>query len=503
MNPASHHVSLKLAAAPSHQMRSGVGASWHSILNAPVGHGGSAFGGQPPVLAVHEPLWKSIEAHATRLRLRFIRLEFEWRQFEPRRGEFTWDSPEMRILDRICAWAEQAGADVMLQQQWGGAAWNCFPEFRGDPAMETYSAPADLNAFADGWMSLLDELYVKRGYRCIKWINPINEPGYWWWHLPESYRLLRVEGDREGSRRLQLNYLAEACAILRRRLRAGHPGVRLMGPDETDMPAYERLAAEPWFAAVDDVDFHSYNSVFDHELLPKAWSYHIGDRIDSLVRRYSAESHAAGKGFYLTEVGSMVYGYGADNPAPGCHLSSLKDVEVLVRSLAAGVDGFSHWSFTNRGDIDGQWQLIDTWNIEHKNWLLEARPHRPAYDILGRATRHVPKCAQIFPVEVTDGGCIGEVREQSRQGRASLNEHYQRVWAVGVQNPDTNEMRILAVNNSEEPFEFTLELPECGGGEWSVLDPWTDAPVALERSLRGSHCLNGVLPPQQLTVLTT
>ncbi|MFA6961895.1 MAG: hypothetical protein WC205_14160 [Opitutaceae bacterium] len=108
-------------------MRSGVGASWHSILNAPVGHGGSAFGGQPPVLPLHEPLWQSIETHADLLKLRFIRLEFEWRQFEPRRREFTWDSPEMRILDRICAWAERSGADVMLQQQWGGRGMELLP----------------------------------------------------------------------------------------------------------------------------------------------------------------------------------------------------------------------------------------------------------------------------------------------------------------------------------------------------------------------------------------
>lgn len=496
------HVSLKLAAFPSHQMRSGVGASWHSILNAPAGHGGSAFGGQPPVLPMHERLWKSIEAHADFLRLRFIRLEFEWRQFEPKRGDFTWDSPEMKILDRICAWAERSGADVMLQQQWGGAAWNCFPEFRGDPVMETYSAPADLEAFAHGWMRLLDELCVRRGYKCIRWINPINEPGYWWWHLPESYRLLRMEGDREASRRLQFAWLSEACAILRRRLRAEHPAVRLMGPDETDMPVYERLSAEPWFASVDDVDFHSYNSVFDHELPSKPWHYHVGDRIDSLVRRYCSEAHAADKGFYLTEVGSMAYGYGADNPAPGCHLSSLKDAEVLIRSLAAGVDGFSHWSFTNRGDIDGQWQLIDTWSIEHKNWLLQARPHWPAYHILGRAIRHVPKQARVFPVEVTGGGLIGEVREQSRQPGDGLRERHQRVWAVGVQGPDDDAMRVLLVNNSEIPFDFTLTLPDSASGTWSMLDPWTDIPVALTRSSFSSHRLNGVLPSQQLTILS-
>lgn len=477
-----------------HQMASGVGASWHSILNAPVGHGGSAFGGQPPILPQHEPLWQSIESYADYLRLRFIRLEFEWRQFEPQRGEYTWDSAEMKVLDRICAWAERNDADVMLQQQWGGVAWNSFSQFSGDPAMETYSAPADLDAFADGWMKLLDELYVRKGYRCIKWINPINEPGRWWWHVPESYRILLEEGYGPKAQRLQLDYLAQACAVLRGRLRAEHPEIRLMGPDETDLPVYSSLAAEPWFAHVDDIDFHSYNSVFDHESLPKPWYYHIGDRVDGLVRRYCQEAHHTGKGLYLTEVGSMVYGYGSDVFAPGCELSALKDTEMLIRSLSCGIDGFSRWSFTNRGDIDGQWQLIDTWSIENKYWLKEAKPHRPAFDLPGRAMRHVPKCAQIIPVAVTGGKLQGEP--------------HQRVWAVGLRDAATAQRRILIVNNSEDPFEFTLDLSEAGASvpapaikEWRMLDPWSERSAQLDGAGAGRARVCGVLPPLQLTIL--
>lgn len=491
----SNHVSFKLGGAPFHRMRSGVGASWHSILNAPVGHGGSAFGGQPPVLPQHEPLWQSIEAHADYLRLRFIRLEFEWRQFEPQRGEYTWDSPEMQVLDRICAWAERNGADVMLQQQWGGVAWNTFDEFKGDPAMETYSAAADLDAFAEGWMALLNELCVRRGYRCIKWINPINEPGYWWWHLPESYRILREEGDRERSRALQIEHLSRACSIVRSRLRVEHPQVRLMGPDETDMPVYDKLSAEPWFNHVDDIDFHSYNSSFDHDALPQPWFYHIADRIDGLLSRYCTEAHAADKGLYLTEVGSMAYGYGFDDFAPGCELSALKDSEMLIRSLRAGVDGFSRWSFTNRGDIDGQWQLIETWNRDHKNWLKEASPHRPAYDVLGRAMRNVPKCAAVLPLDI-EGGLL-------KGGK------HRRVWGVCVQDPESGQQRILAVNNSEEPFELSLQLSGSGAGtgavagangNWSVLDPWSGKPTKLDKIAGG---FGGLLHPRQLTIFET
>ncbi|MDQ8194765.1 hypothetical protein QEH59_10035 [Coraliomargarita sp. SDUM461004] len=488
----NQHVLFKLGSAPTHQMRSGVGASWHSILNAPTGHGGSAFGGQPPLLPAHEPLWKSIESYASQLKLSLIRLEFEWQQFEPEKGAYNWDSPEMQILDRICAWAQRNGADVLLQQQWGGINWNSFEAFRGDPAMETYSAPADLDAFTTGWMHLLDELYTRRGYTCIKWVNIINEPGYWWWHTPESYRILREEGDRERSKDLQYDYLNKACALVRKRLQIEHPSVRLMGPDETDMPVYERLANEAWFQNVDDIDFHSYNSIFDHCAPSTPYEYPIHERIDKLVARYCKEAHSADKGFYLTEVGSMTYGFGADNSAPGNELSAIKDTELLIRSLRAGIDGFSRWSFTNRGDIDGQWQLIDTWDIEHKNWKKEASPHRPAFDILGRAMSSVPKQAHIIPISIK-GGTLDD-------------SPHQRVWATCVQDPITQQARVIIINNSDESFEFTLESPELGNStlnntEWSLLPSWDDPALPLEKNIINPLCREGNLPARQLTIL--
>jgi hypothetical protein len=37
--------------------------------------------------------------------------------------------------------------------------------------------------------------------------------------------------------------------------------------------------------------------------------------------------------------------------------------------MEAGVSAFNRWSFTNRGDLDGQWQLIRTWDMENKKYL--------------------------------------------------------------------------------------------------------------------------------------
>ncbi|MFI5361422.1 MAG: hypothetical protein ACHQ49_05590, partial [Elusimicrobiota bacterium] len=304
-----------------HQMLGGVGASWHSIIRPTVGPGGSAFGGSPPVMPRREKLWSSMEREADRLDLKFIRAEIGWRQWQPQKGRFTWDSPEMKILDRILAWSRRSGGDVVLQSMWTDVDWLAFPEFRGDPTLVEASAPADLDAFAQGWVDLLRELREKRGYTNIRWINLANEPNYYWWLLPPD-----ADGKQDPAR--QSRYLAEAMRKVRAALRRARIPVRVMGPDFTDLPVFENLSAEPWFAQVDDVDFHSYCSSFDWEdpkSLPGSWGYRMGTRLEQTLVPYRAETAAAGKGLYLSEVGSQCYGWKGDSPLPGGFKASLKD----------------------------------------------------------------------------------------------------------------------------------------------------------------------------------
>ncbi len=71
-----------------------------------------------------------------------------------------------------------------------------------------------------------------------------------------------------------------------------------------------------------------------------------------------------------------------------CRPAVVKDVELIVRGTNEGVAGFNKWGFLNRGDLDGQWQLIDTRNIEKGELLFadDIKPHenrfnRPTFGI--------------------------------------------------------------------------------------------------------------------------
>ena len=476
---------ITVSARVTHQMLSGVGASWHSILHPPVSHGGSAFGGSPPVTPQHEKLWASLESEAEWLGLKFIRAEMEWRQWQPERGRFTWDSPEMKILDRILSWAQRHGSDVMLQSMWLNVEWLAFPDYRSDPALTQVSAPADLDAFAEGWVTLLRELIGKRGYTCIRWICLVNEPNFYWWLVPPD------TGDTQNRIR-QTRYLAKALRKVRAAVRAAKLPVGILGPDFTDLPVMEKLSDEPWWPHVDDVDFHSYCSCFDWEdprTLPAPGAYRLGERLSLTLDKYRAETRAAGKGLFLTEFGTQTYGYKADDPAPGSFKASLKDTELLIRGLNLGVDGFNHWSFANRGDMDGQWQFVDTWNRQWKHWMEAALPHRDAYYVLGLATRHIPHQAKVLASAV-QGGVIQGCR---------------RVWTVAVRSPKDASLTVLIVNDAEQLWTTRLELT---GVDKNLAMLSSTAAAPIEKILRyktvpvRGRAAELILQPFSLTLLT-
>lgn len=482
---AASETSIVISDRVVHRMRSGVGASWHSIIHPTVGHGGSGFGGTPPVAPRHEKLWRSLESQAEWLGLKFLRAEMDWRQWQPERNRFTWDSPEMRILDRILGWAQRHGSDVMLQCMWHNVEWLACADYRHDPALIQVSAPADLDAFAEGWVILLDELIRKRGHSCIRWLTLVNEPNHYWWLLPP-------DTGASQDRARQAQYLADALCKVRAAIQAAKLPVRILGPDYTDLPVIAELSAEPWWPHVDDVDFHSYCSCFDWEepkSLPAAGAYRLGERLWQTLLPYRAETAAAGKGLYLTEFGTQTYGYKADDPAPGGFKASLKDTELLIHALNLGIDGCNHWSFTNRGDLDGQWQLVDTWDRQWKHWLDEAAPHRDAYYVLGLAIRHLPHRAEVLNTEVKGGELQG----------------VQRVWVVAVRSPRDDSLTVLIVNDAERPWATRIHL---AGFHASVARLTSSAKILPEKILcyESVPVSNGVaaltLPPFSLTLLT-
>ena len=144
----------------------------------------------------------------------------------------------------------------------------------------------------------------------------------------------------------------------------------------------------------------------------------------------------------------MANGWGADHPGPGSYPSALQDAELIVRRINAGVDGFNRWSLLNRGDLDGQWQFIDTWDRKTKKLLREYTPHPNTYFVLG-------------PADAVHGQALGGALVCKVEG--GKIDRWQRVFAAALRSPGGN-LTLAVVNDAPSGYKLALECADSPRG---------------------------------------
>lgn len=459
-------------------MRGGIGASWHAIENPiPItdgrSEGGSAWGGNPAADDVER--WRQLEAHADWLGLDWLRVEVEQRMYEPAEGRFDWENREMRILDRILEWCDRRGADVLLQQMWGNVDWNTFPEWRDNPRRRVHSGPVSLQAYADGLATLVEHLVRDRRHTSIRWLGIVNEPGHgWsWWLRPPRDPMPLTPG----------------LEAVRRALDERALDVPISGPGWTFLPPLEPEAID-FDHLIGAYDLHSYNAQFDGL---EGGRYSVTEA-EARLRDWASWAHDRGKPFFLSELGSMAFGWGRNHPGPGSYEAGLKDAELVIRGLGVGVDAFNRWSFVNRGDLDGQWQLVDTWDVEAGALREEFTPHPNSYFLFGMLSRFTAKRSEVLETTVSE------------------MELPRPVFAAALRAP-SGELTVLTVNDDVPDRRVRLEL--AGLVEERVFLRYAVTPAdrdradlrldPLDRTTLGPdrRWLDFELPGRSVTVLTT
>lgn len=360
-----------------HTMLGGIGASWHAIFEDNIDESleykyalrylnsrGSAWGGNPPIRNTHA--WKQMGKHASWLGFSWLRVELSMRMYEPERNQFQWDNDEMLALYKILDWAEENNADVFLQQMWSNVKWNSYPGVQ--PLL---SAPRSLNDFAKGLGRLMEHLLIERNYTCIKWLCITNEPpgGSWgsWWSMG------KVDAP-----------FTSALKAVRSTLDEMGLDISISGPDWTDLPTFDP----------DKIDFDPFIGAYDIH------SYHgIDETKQKNLEKWVQWARNHGKPLFLSEIGDMNLGWRDSNPGPKSFEAALSNAESILRGMEAGVSAFNRWSYTNRGDLDGQWQLIRTWDIENKKYYKEIEIEPVAYYGYGIITRFCIKNSSVLLTE--------------------------------------------------------------------------------------------------------
>jgi len=450
-----------------HTMRGGIGASWHAMskdiplenetYDYPVRYQnprGSAYGGNPPISETDA--WEQICGHASWLGLNFIRVELSQRMYEPQRGVFDWNNEETLALYRILDWCESHGADVFLQQMWGHVEWNAFPGVH--PLL---SAPRSLDDFASGVRELLSNLLRTKNYTCIKYFSITNEPpggtwGYWW-----SY------GQGSGT-------ITPALSRVREYLDAAGIALPLSAPDWTSLPPLDpkQIDFDQFIGAY---DIHSYNG--------------IDSQKEGIIREWAEWAHARQKPFFLSEFGNMHMGWGGDHGGPKSFEAALSNASDILCCLNLGADGMNRWSFVNRGDLDGQWQLIQTWDREKKIYLKKILPENPAYFGFGIMSRYIGKYASVVQSE-----------------RLALSPQIKTAALISR----TGEMTAFFLNSGETPERVSVEIiGETAKSKFYLYQVSQElvskegfclAPTETEQEPSGERFLT--LPEKSISVLT-
>ncbi|MGD0090781.1 MAG: hypothetical protein ABSE73_12750, partial [Planctomycetota bacterium] len=316
---------------------------------------------------------------------------------------------------------EKNKSDVFLQQMWGNVKWNTFPQWRDDQVRRVHSGPVSLEDFGEGLATLAEHLIKKKGYTCIRWLCITNEPGAgwsWWLEPPQKPMPLKP-----------------GLAAVRKALDAKGLDLPLSGPDMTDgVPGFDPKQFD-FHELLGAYDFHSYGENFD---------WRSNGRMTALDRNtaaWAAFAHQNNKAFFMSEFGTMANGWGGDRAAPGGPDSVLKDAELLVRRLNAGVDGFNRWSFINRGDLDGQWQFIETWDRKEKKLLKEYTPHPNTYFMLGLLSRFTAKHSGVLSCKV-EGGTSGK---------------WPRLFAAALRSPK-GHLTLAVVNDAPGPCALVFDV---------------------------------------------
>jgi hypothetical protein len=364
-------------ASVKHRMAGGAGAEWDAIGPTAFSYKdllvrenrdsrGSTWGGNPPL--EYTQAWNDLQDHARWLGLNFIRVGIDMRMYEPERGKFDWQNDEMKTLYRIPDFCQENYADVFLTQMWGDVDWNAFPG-----TSRLTSAPKSAGDFAQGLATLMEYLIKTRNYTCIRWLCIANEPGmsWGWW--------LGADGKPAS--------LMPALHAVRAELDKRGISVGLAGPDWSPM---DQSQNSPDFdfndRAVAAFDAHNYG-YFPNTRLQKLWA---------------DMAHARGIPFFQSEFGDWAGGDPFSDhrtSSPISYANQLFNAEKLIEGMNVGVDGFNRWSFTNRGDLDGQHQLVRTFDTNSWQYFHRVVPVPVPYFSYGILTRFMAKHSAVLQTE--------------------------------------------------------------------------------------------------------
>ena len=160
-----------------------------------------------------------------------------------------------------------------------------------------------------------------------------------------------------------------------------------------------------------------------------------------------------------------------------------------------GVEGFNRWSFINRGDLDGHWQMIDTWDPATKTLLKSFPPKPNAYFVYGLISRLTAKHSTLVATEV---GGRPDRRDKPRVCRGAPQPESPMYWIIVNDAPRAwpARLRVSGANRSRL-HQYQVTFQQKDNLSLKI------APAFKARLKAGEAVFSDELPAMSLTIYST
>jgi hypothetical protein len=248
--------------------------------------------------------------------------------------------------------------------------------------------------------------------------------------------------------------------------------IPLSGPDWTGV----QMLDPEW------VDFDAYIGAYDlHSYMG------LDAQNTEIFKSWADWARKQNKPLFISEIGNMNLGWGGADPGPKSMAAALSNARDIMQGLEMGVSAFNRWSFTNRGNLDGQWQLIRTWDVAQKKYLVHVSPEPVAYFGYGIISRFLIKNSMLL---TTEGNSAEDLLSQT------------------LKSPD-GRITTYLVNLGEKAHDVELSYRGATGKyyryqvtEAEISDPNFQLNPLGEMKMKDGKVKKLILPAKSITVLT-
>ena len=136
---------------------------------------------------------------------------------------------------------------------------------------------------------------------------------------------------------------------------------------------------------------------------------------------------------------------------------TLINAERVIEGMNLGVNAFNRYSFTNRGNLDGEWQFVRTYNPATWEFYKRATPEPVPYYAYGILTRFMAKQSSVLAVEGSNSFlCLTAVRSPRGNLTIYALNKSEALQPVAVKVANWKDPRTL--------YKYLVTEGACAGG---------------------------------------